>query len=64
MGIGKTRYKILRIESFMNLEMEVCNYIDDGWQPIGGVSISKQALTFGASNEYCQAITKVEGLGS
>ena len=57
------RYGILSSESITDLERAVNKYIEDGWTPLGGVSIGfigKGLIT--NYTEYCQAMIKEQSL--
>ncbi len=48
-------YVILYQYSVMDLQNEVKKFIGDGWQPLGGVAVSKQGLDM-----FFQAMVKYE----
>ena len=52
-----TDYKILRRDKKFDLESRVLNYMKEGWQPLGGVSVCLYTTT-GNYIEYFQAIVK------
>lgn len=54
-----TDYKILKRDKKFDLESRVLNYMKEGWQPLGGVSVCLYTTT-GNYIEYFQAIVKYE----
>ena len=54
-----TDYQILTYIQRDYLEMEVARCIEEGWQPLGGVSVCLYTTT-GNYIEYFQAIVKYE----
>lgn len=49
------KYKIIEKESKIDLEREINKLIDDGWEPIGGISYS---CGYGYGENYVQAVIK------
>lgn len=54
-----TNYQILTHSQSRYLEREVARCIEEGWQPLGGVSVCLYT-TSGNYTEYYQAIVKYE----
>ena len=57
-----TDYQILTHSQNRYLERVVADYIKEGWQPLGGVSVCLHATSnrYESTKEYFQAIVKYE----
>ena len=57
-----TNYTILKCDKECDLERIVLHYMQDGWQPLGGVAVclSASSSTYKSDKEYYQAMVKYE----
>lgn len=52
------RYKILSGKTQAVLDVEVNNYIKNGWEPLGGISAAAFGISPVGGNQYIQAMVK------
>jgi len=48
-------YTILRSFDFLDMKSEVINYINNGWQPLGGIQVLKREVD---KERYFQSMVK------